>query len=200
MGYEPTMPSWSIPLRAHPFPHLSGTGLERSSGEEGSGRGQHAKEQKGTHGCVIRRIRPRDVSVFGLAAELWLVPSCVSGRNVMQKVPYVHVRITLRRRPRTNARSEGHERAPLHPHNQTSNRDHEGPVLLAHCHWRLSAHGSARYSSRIRLRRPAIGCCSDRGKATRTRHISVVICINTTVPRCIATGKNKKEEEQQPKR
>lgn len=29
-------------------------------------------------------------------------------RNVMQKVSYVHVRITLRRRPRTNARSEGH--------------------------------------------------------------------------------------------
>ena len=65
MGYEPNMPSWSIPLRAHPFPHLSGTGLERSSGEEGSGRGQHAKEQKGTHGCVIRRNKPRDVSVSG---------------------------------------------------------------------------------------------------------------------------------------
>jgi len=33
-----------------PLGGLSGTGLERSSGEECSGRGQHAEEQKGTHG------------------------------------------------------------------------------------------------------------------------------------------------------
>ncbi len=204
------MPSWSIPLRAHPFPHLSGTGLERSSGEEGSGRGQHAKEQKGTHGCVIRRNRPRVMCRFSvLAGDGGLVHRASVARNVTMAPAESAVR-----RPtlRTNLVVEGHyarrnERTPLHPSTPTNNRDHEGPVLLAHRHWRLPSHGSARCSSRIRLRRSATDC-SNRGKTTRTRHIMSVFIrinttvpsrINTTVPRCIAAAKNKKEEEQQPK-
>ena len=136
--------------------------------------------------------------MVGPIVRQWPETSCRKCRTYMYVLHYVEGHARTHEAKATNGRTSA--TAPLHSHNQTSNRDHEGPVLLAHCHWRLSAHGSARYSSRIRLRRPAIGCCSDRGKATRTRHISVVICINTTVPRCIATGKNKKEEEQQPKR
>lgn len=116
MGYEPTMhvdhedPSAHINFLTCRAPAWRGVPVKKAAAEASMQRSKKARM------VALFVVLDHVMCLFSAwAAELWLVPSCVSGQKRHAEST---VRITLRRRPRTKATNETSATPSTQPNQQ----------------------------------------------------------------------------------